>query len=62
MVHLIGTYSTCYMSYFLQKLMILLFDFSVGKAKAKVVNDSRAAIKQNNVSLLLKVVRNGDAG
>jgi hypothetical protein len=34
---------------------------SVGKAKAKVINESRSAIKQNNVNLLLKVVRNGDS-
>ena len=35
--------------------------FSVGRSKARVITDCRAAIKHNNVAQLIKVIRTGAA-
>jgi hypothetical protein len=35
--------------------------FTAGKSKAKVITECRNAIKTNNVNLLLKVIRTGEA-
>ena len=46
----------------MDRLCFPTFDFfSVGKSKAKVITDCRGAIKENNVTLLLKVIRTGES-
>ena len=36
-------------------------NIAVGKSKARVITDCRAAIKDNNVGQLMKVIRTGAA-
>ena len=40
---------------------LIKFFFAAGKAKARVITDCRNAIKDSNATLLLKVIRTGEA-
>jgi len=51
----------CKDSFHIISTLIMTLLFLVGKAKAKVITESRAAMKQSNSNLLLKVIRNGDS-
>ncbi len=46
----------CYTQY-----VSLFFLFVAGKSKARVITDCRNAIKENNVALLIKVIKTGGA-